>query len=421
MNMLLISNGSRGDINPFISIGLALQRRGHQVTIISVERYRTVIIAAGLDFISCGPEEDYYDPIHHPDAYSQRLKATFVHIADWLLLGPMRSIYEIIAAFDPKDTVLVASNLMLGARLANERLKFPLVTICLQPFTLWSVEQPPVGLNGISLQKVPSIFRKMIYYLLEIRLFDRYLSPQVNLFRKELGLEEINRICSKWCYSTQKVIGLFPEWFAPPAADWPMHTELAGFVQYDEDSEQPLPPEILQFLDSGSKPILITYGTLIKQAHEFFEHSLAAARSLGYRCLVLALDKEQLPLLNTDNEIYASYIPLNKLLPYCTVVIHGGGIGTISEALAGGIPQLIVPFINDQPDNASRLEKLGLSVTVPIKKYTIATALNSLNRLLNATEIKLNCEKYATKIDFQQAEHDLCVSIEKLMHQGDVV
>lgn len=43
MNVLFISNGSRGDINPFISLGMALKNRGHQVISLNCERYSKTI------------------------------------------------------------------------------------------------------------------------------------------------------------------------------------------------------------------------------------------------------------------------------------------------------------------------------------------------------------------------------------------
>ena len=119
-------------------------------------------------------------------------------------------------------------------------------------------------------------------------------------------------------------------------------------------------------------------------------------------------------MLQSDREMHATYVPFKKLLPQCAAIVHGGGIGTIAQSLAAGLPQLIVPFVNDQPDNAFRLEKLGVSLSIPRKKWNKSRAVAGLKKLLNSNEIKLNCECYSKKIDFQQAEQDLCVSIEQI-------
>ena len=53
-----------------------------------------------------------------------------------------------------------------------------------------------------------------------------------------------------------------------------------------------------------------------------------------------------------------SYVSLRRLLPSCAAIVHHGGIGTTSQALAAGIPQTIGPLAFDQFDNAARVERL---------------------------------------------------------------
>lgn len=162
------------------------------------------------------------------------------------------------------------------------------------------------------------------------------------------------------------------------------------------------------------RPVIFTYGTSVTKGDDFFKHGIEAARQLGLRCLVLSVHKEHLPMLQSDREMHATYVPFKKLLPQCAAIVHSGGIGTIAQSLAAGLPQLIVPFVNDQPDNAFRLEKLGVSLSIPRKKWNKSRAVAGLKKLLDSNEIKLNCERYSKKIDFQQAEQDLCVSIEQM-------
>lgn len=420
MNILLISNGSRGDINPFISIGVSLKERGHCVTLISIELYRQITLDAGLHFIAYGTNDGYFKAIHHPDTYSQSLRRSFCVLADWFCIEPMRPVYQIISTFDPKSTLLIAPHYMFGARLANEKLNFPLITACLQPFSFWSIEKPPRGLHGKSAENLPFFLRKLTYHIVDKRLIDPHLSGPVNTFRKELGLEERTGILSQWCYSPDKNIGLFPEWFATPAQDWPPNTQIMGFVHCDEEEKHPLPSALLHFLTSGDPVVILTYGTSMTKGHLFFKHSINAVRKLGYRCLVLTPYADQLPPLITEYERQIDYTPLKPILPYAAAIIHGGGIGTIAEALAAGVPQLTVPFINDQPDNAARLERLGVSLNISINDYSDSYALNCLTALLNSSEIKLNCQQYAKKIDFKKTAIDVCELIENtrgLLHE----
>ena len=410
MNFLLISLGSRGDINPFISLALALKKRGHNATIVTSGVYEKLIADLGLPFISCGSAEEYDEIIRHPDLYDPK-KVFFLF--EKIVLGPMRPLYRILAEFDPRDTILVATSLMLGARMAHEKCKIPLVTLCLQPQIFWSADKPSVFPTGNKiLQKLPYFLRKFIYEIIDRYVIDRALSPAVNEFRFELGLPKIQKIFSEWSYSPQKVIGCFPDWFTQPAADWPTNTILTGFVEYDEDRDQGLASEILDFLAAGEAPIIFTYGTFVTQGHHFFKTSIETARKLGRRCIILTQHPEQLPRLNS-NEMHVSYVSLKKLLPHAAAIVHHGGIGTTSQALAAALPQLIVPMAYDQPDNAFRLEKLGVSLTISPKKYSVDCATKTLRKLLDSHEIKTQCLHYSKKIDFHQAEQQLCEAIEK--------
>ncbi len=59
MNILIVAIGSHGDVNPFIKIGMALQNRGHDVTLLSNNYFRGCIQGSGLNFAAVGSTEDY--------------------------------------------------------------------------------------------------------------------------------------------------------------------------------------------------------------------------------------------------------------------------------------------------------------------------------------------------------------------------
>ena len=134
------------DINPFISLALGLKKRGHNATIITSEVYEKLITDLGLPFISCGRAEEYYQAINHPDCYNH--KKNFKFLASLFKVESIKLLYRIIANFDPKNTVLVVPPLGIGARIAHEQLKFPLVSICLQPTGFWSSDKPSVFPTG---------------------------------------------------------------------------------------------------------------------------------------------------------------------------------------------------------------------------------------------------------------------------------
>jgi rhamnosyltransferase subunit B len=64
------------------------------------------------------------------------------------------------------------------------------------------------------------------------------------------------------------------------------------------------------------------------------------------------------------------YAPFSQLLPSVACLVHHGGIGTSSQAMAAGVRQVVTPMAHDQPDNAARMEKLGIAKVIPINKLT---------------------------------------------------
>ena len=419
MNMLLTVLGSRGDLNPFLIIGVNLKNRGHQVTIITSENYSHLVTSAGLNFISCYSAAEYNEVQNNPDLYDPR--KGFAVLAKNMMLGTMRKLYQLISQFNPADTLLISSQFMLGARLANEKLGIPLVTLTLQPAAFWSIAEPAVNPEALFLPKLPFFIRKLIMNKVEKEYMDSVLSPELNCFREELHLPPIKKIYSSWSLSPQKIIGLFPEWYAKFAGDWPPQTQLTGFVSYDENASQLLPKEVINFLENGEAPLILTYGTANQQGQYFYKTFIEAGRRLNQRLLILTQYPNQLPNLQADRECYAAYLSLSTALSKSKGIIHHGGIGTLSQALATATPQLIVPFAHDQFDNAIRLEKIGAGISLISKKgYSIEKAVSALENLIESTELKPQCLMHSKKINFSEAENLTCQLIEKAKYNDQL-
>lgn len=411
MKAVLINLGTRGDINPLIAIGMQLKTRGHDVTLISAGIYENLVIAKGLKFISCLSSTEYLNIINTPNLHrysQQKLISKFLgYIQD-----SIKPILNIISGIDTTDTILISTPLMVGAKIASEKLNLPLVHICLQPYAIWSVANTP-ALVDLKVHKLPYFLRKVIFGALDRYFLDRLFLP-MNRFRVEIGLKKVKNICSKWIYSNQKLICLFPSWFASIASDWPRHTETTGFIEYSED--KPLPTDLKDFLANGLPPILFTCGTGVTQAHEFFEASVKMVRDLGMRGIFLTQYKEQLPTLNPETEISALYVPLDKVLPKVALIVHPGGIGTLSQAISYKVPQLIIPFYFDQADNGERLEKLGLGMMLSRKKYIKYQAVAEVKELLSSIKVKSAFEKYSGLINSDNDLTRISESIEELFN-----
>jgi UDP:flavonoid glycosyltransferase YjiC (YdhE family) len=290
--------------------------------------------------------------------------------------------------------------------LAHERHGTPFVTIHLQPAAFRSIHDAPLVPGRIPLSLRPALYR-----LIDSLVLDREFAPRINEFRSELGLPRVRRIFASWVHSPQKTIGLFPDWFASPQRDWPAQAELTGFVVFDEANGE-LNPALSAFLDQGEPPIVVTAGTAMKHADRFFEVSIQACIELGRRALLLTRYPDQLPSRLPDGVATFTYAPFGAVLPRAAAFVHHGGIGTVAQALAAGIPQLIRPLAFDQPDNAARVQRLGAGLSIRPDHYTPRNVAKMLDELLRSEDVSAKCRLYSARIDAGAAITAACNIIE---------
>ncbi|MGI9102689.1 MAG: glycosyltransferase [Terriglobales bacterium] len=393
--MIVIALGSAGDVHPNVGLAQALRRRGHDVLFVGPSVFRALSERAALDFVGIGDEESYQEAIRDPDLWHPT--RSFTVVAKRLILPALRPIYEIIANRRRPDTVIASSPLALAGRMAQEKLGLPLATVHLQPIMLRSIVQPACfGFPDI-LAALPRWLRGPYYRFADWAFVDRVLLEETNQFRRELGLPPVTRLFNGWVHSPERVIGLFPDWFAPPAPDWPPQVKLTGFPLWDESNVRQPSAELEEFLRGGDPPLVFTAGSANFQAKRFFEVSVAVCRAMRCRGLLLSQFPEQLPAPLPKDVRHFHYIPFSQVLPRSAALVHHGGIGTTSQAIAAGIPQLVVPSSHDQPDNAVRVRRLGIGDFLLPKNYEPKRVRKTIDRLMQPA-VKDECRRRAAQL-----------------------
>jgi rhamnosyltransferase subunit B len=411
-NILIATIGSHGDVHPIMALGLGLQRRGHHVTLIASAYFESLVRDAGLDFIGLGRPEDYAQTVENPDLWHPT--KAFEVIVEYGIRPSIRPIYDIIAEQDRDNTIVVASSLVFGARIAHEKLGIPLVTHHLQSSLIRSVYDPAVNGNVVLPGWWPHWLIRGYYRFLDMVFMDRLLAPETNRVRADVGLPPIKSLFGDWMHSPQKVLCLFPDWFAPPQPDWPPNTELVGFIRYDGAEKSTMPPELEEFLQAGEPPIIFTPGTAMQHGRSFFTASVQAAQLLGKRALLLSRHRDHIPTDLPDTIRYFEYVPFSQVLPRAAALVYHGGIGTLAQAMAAGIPHLVMPLSHDQPDNARLIERLGVGTSLLPKNYTATAVVEKLDYLLKETAVQATCRELASRIDFEQSLRKACEVIEQV-------
>lgn len=387
MHYVLQTFGSAGDVYPMMGLALELQQRGHDVTLATNDHFAAIAAEYEVPFFALGTDAEYQSCINHPDLWHPQ--KSFRHV--FTNLQPiLRTQYQMLADLAQRGPLVsLTSCFGFGALLAQESLGIPAITVHLQPAVLWSDYDPPAlaGMVG------PRWFKSLMFRIGERFFLDPVVCPFLNAWRKELGLAPMRQTARYW-HSRQGVLCLFPEWFAAPQPDWPQPLLQADFPLWNPGSDRALPAEIERFLEQGSAPLVFTPGTANRHAAKFFHAAAEACRVLKRRAIFLTSFSEQLPPPSADI-LHVPYVALDRVLPRAAGFVHHGGIGSTSQALLAGVPQVLMPLAHDQFDNAQRVTRLGVGLGLPASKFTASRLMLCLSRLLDDSRVVTRCQEVA--------------------------
>ena len=410
MRFILTPVGSAGDVHPFVGIGRALRLRGHEVIVLTAGPFGEVVRKAGLIFQETASVEEYDSVSKHPDLWHPRRGLQLVLDSVGVML---RRLYEHLKALQgPRRTVLVGHSLSFSTRVFEELHGVPSATIHLAPSIFRSDYAQPAYAPGRDASTWPRWLKRSAWWTIDRFMLDPGIAPTLNEWRHELGLPPVTRVFKDWIHSPQRVVGLFPDWFGQPQPDWPAALRLTGFPLFDDSEQANLPPALARFLDDGTPPLLFTPGSANQSAATFFRAALDASQKLGRRALLLTRYSGHLPALPSTAH-HEPFVPLARVLPRCAALVSHGGIGTLAQGLAAGVPQLTMPMGFDQPDNAARLQRLGVGRWLLPSKFDGDHVAAALSALLDDGTAS-NCRRWSTHARAHDAIENTCDLLEQL-------
>jgi UDP:flavonoid glycosyltransferase YjiC (YdhE family) len=411
MRFVLTPVGSAGDVHPFVGIGRALKARGHEVIVLSAGPFRAVIQNAGLVFEESVTAEEYDTVSRHPDIWHPRRGLQLVLHS---VTSKLRDVYEHLGRLHrPGNTVLVGHSLSFFTRVFEELHRVPAATIHLAPSIFRSDHAQPAYAPGLDGSRWPRWLKRSLWWSIDRFMLDPNVVRPLNEWRRELGLRPVRRIFRDWIHSPQRVIGLFPDWFGEPQPDWPGALRLTGFPLFDDPGQATLAPSLTRFLEEGPPPILFTPGSANQAAGRFFEAAMDASRRLQRRALLLTRYRDHLPALPPTAH-HETFVPLAHVLPRCAALVSHGGIGTLAQGLAAGVPQLTMPMGFDQPDNATRLKRLGVGRWVVPSQFDGEHVARALATLFDDARTAESCARWSRQIQSRNPIEETCDLLEQL-------
>ncbi len=355
--------GSEGDIRPFLALGHALAKRGHQVEMVYTEigdrRYEAV--AAALGFTARAVASPVVSPERAIEIGLQLLR-TGDQLKQGLLIS--RELLEptipltFAAAVDlcRRSDLLVHHFLLHSARAAAELAPLPAITLQFAHMLIPSRKIHPTGTPKLG------EWGNVVGWRLARLALNLTLLRDVNRFRSSVGLPPIADLMDEaWPSHRLNLIASSPALIDRPA-DWPVWNQLCGFLELPPHQHELVSADVEAFLANGSAPVFMGFGSLMPIAGS--EHSTwtvdlfeEAARLAGCRVMI----QSEVERASTDRVLFVKRTPHNLVFPRCAAVVHHAGAGTTHSTLRAGVPSVPVPHVSDQFGWSEELQRLGVA------------------------------------------------------------
>lgn len=418
MRFCFITIGTAGDVHPFIGVGLALRRRGHEVVVITNPYFSERIERVGLKFHPLGTEDGYRALVTSPHLVHRSRGPLFV----------LRNL--VIPAIDPtvqalnhlnrtfKPDVVFAHHIVLAAPHACEKLGIPCATGVLAPL-FWLSRQEPVLYKHLPIEHVPrwmdSTLRKVM------RPIARWaIDRPINRAKRASGLPGVRDIVyteARGLTPRRLVLGLWSPHYRPPLSDDPETGRICGFSWFDRANvvHKPDESDLDRWLNDGKPPIIFTLGTsVVHHGQDLFEIAAQASSRLGRRALLLTGSHETAARVWPTGVHALAYAPFSRVLAAGALTVHHAGAGTMAQAMRAGKPSVIVPFANDEFDNAARAKRIGVAVTVPRHKLTVKLMCETLDSALTDVQLRARSALLGAKLVTEDGAEIAATELESL-------
>lgn len=406
MNILIVTLGSRGDVQPYVALGKGLKAAGHTVTVGTSASFEPFITAHGLDYgfmrndlIELMDSAEGRDAIENTAGPVGAIRTTMklMKQANVINRRLMDDTWQAAQAVNP-DLIIYHPKALAGPHIA-QKLGIPAMLAVPAPVFVPTRQYPVVGMPTLNLG---GWYNRMGYQLVNrgYKVYDGI----VNEFRQNLlGLDKIANAALPTHTPDGRpipVLHAFSKYLVPRPSDWPEHATVNGFWFLDQaDTWQP-PAELQAFLDAGDAPVYVGFGSMAGKNPARLAHIVVEAlQQAGLRGIIATgwggLETRDLPatILKIDQA------PHDWLFPRVAAVVHHGGAGTTAAGLRAGRPTVICTFIADQPFWGQRVHELGAgSQPIAHKKLSVQNLTAALRDVTSNRAIRQNAAALGEKI-----------------------
>lgn len=386
MRLAILTGGTRGDVQPFLSLAWTLQQRGHDVVLCLPDNFVGVCERAGLRARPLGLNAE---AILNTESSRQAMARGDV-FAFLRMLDDANREFSLAADAAVRETTadttgILANSLLVeraavvgevtGQRLASAHV-YPMVSTAAWANALLPLRSFGLGwLNRWTADLLP-------------RLAAWKMGPEINAFRASYGLGPMKKSALEASFTGEApVIQAFSERVVPRPADWGSSVHVTGWWDVPGPlraalGEDRVDPDLDAWLQAGPPPVFFGFGSMpILDPPRFLAAIRAVVQTQGVRALVGA-GWSALAGANEPALFVAPAFDHSQVLPRCVAAVHHGGSHTTFASLRAGLPTHIASVIADQPFWGRRVRDLGVGSTGAFRKLDEAGLQRAIAGLL---------------------------------------
>ncbi|MCC3776684.1 glycosyltransferase [Streptomyces sp. UNOB3_S3] len=365
MRVTLLAIGSRGDVQPFIALGVGLRERGHEVTLAAPASLQKLVERAGLEYkVTPGDPDGFFSMPEVRD--SLRRSPLMRDLLKNLPKAPegydqvvVDAVHEAAQGAD----FIVNAPLTLAAAYGHP--PAPWASVCWWPnSSTWSF--PAVESHQRRMGPLTPLYNRYSHWQ-AARDEWAWRRPEIDGYRTRMDLPPFGRTSPFPRLGHERpYLYPFSPSVLPKPADWPRRAHVTGFWYWDQEWQAPA--DFQAFLDDGPAPVALTFGSTwsLHDQRQALEYAIDAARGAGRRLVMVDGPDDDLP----DDVFRLHDVDYAGVFPKMAAVIHHGGVGTTAQVLRAGVPQVICPVFADHPFWAARLAELGVGARpVPFTRF----------------------------------------------------
>lgn len=380
MRFALACYGTRGDVEPSVSVGRELQRRGHDVSLAVPPDLVDFVQTAGLETVSYGPKlEDFLQDDFLRNFWT-RLPRNPV--------GSLRELWAPIARHW-QETSETLVELAAGADLLSTGLNYEQSAANVAEYygiPLIALHHFPMRPNGQLIPALPAPVVRSAGAVSEWLMW-RATKAAEDAQRRDLGLAAARtpsprRMAERGAleiqaYDSVSVPGLENEW-----AKWNGRRPFVGALTLGLSTD--VDDEVSSWIAGGTPPICFATGSIpVESPAATIEMIGTACAELGERALICAggTDFGDLPI--ADHVRVVGPVNYADVFSACRAVVHHGGSGTTAASLRAGSPTLILWSSADQPYWGNQIKRLKVGTARRISATSRETLVADLRRILS--------------------------------------